>query len=790
MLCSGLYYELLMKNLQQRERVMNEPVLEPEAENDRSELWSGVSAPRTRFIGRDHQLHQLEQLLSDPSCRLLTITGPGGVGKTRLALALAEQPGFAARIGVVALAEVQDAALIPATILRALGLEVLPGQAIEDVVVASLANHAVLVLDNLEHLHGAPVVSRLLDRCRDLQILATSRIPIGISGEQLFPLEPLEVPVEGSTAIDAPAIQLFVDRVRLVLPSFQVTHGALTDITSICQQLDGMPLAIELAAAHCRQLAPHALAQRLRNHATLPTGGLHNVPPRHQSMQATVAWSVDLLDPKVAALWRIMGVFEGGFTLETAETMSSMSGMSIAPVPAMLDELEMHGLVRLGTNSLGEPRYSMLRVTREVALAALQAEERYPAVLEAQAEIVARFCAEAAPGLMGPEDAAWFARVNAEMANIRAVLVRDQEAGVLLRPLTMATHLHWFWTDPGYLQEGLAWLSSLLVKMDATVPASLGAAALSAASSIADWLDQSEVALDYAIQAFDLARQAGDRVAEMKVMLDLGNVYFDSGDLVQAERYFHEGHNLAQELQDVWYMAAFANLRAILAAAKGDPVSAVAWHRTALEGWRTMGFQSHAAIAATGLAVVLADTGEYDESASLLLEIVPQIDQVTNSSEATMAMAGAGLIALAVDLPALAVRFLGAAIHLRREMGIDFRPYFVDQLAKLIETLRGEVTAPVFSRAWSEGTALTLPEALNTVMGFLEDLPPRTGLTAREHEVLRFMAEGASDGEIAERLYISRHTASKHVAAILEKLQAPNRTTAVAIAYRRGIVDS
>ncbi|MCO5226973.1 MAG: LuxR C-terminal-related transcriptional regulator [Thermomicrobiales bacterium] len=769
---------------------MNEPVLEPGAEDNRWEHWAGLSAPQTRFIGRDRQLQQLQHLLSEPSCRLLTITGPGGVGKTRLALALAAHPDFAVRVGVVALAEVQDATLIPATILRALGLEVLSGQAIEDVLVASLADRTVLVLDNLEHLHGAPVVARLLDQCHGLRILATSRVPIGISGEHLYPLEPLEVRVEGSAAIEAPAVQLFIDRVRLALPSFQMTPGALTDITAVCQQLDGMPLAIELAAAHCRQLAPHALAQRIHNRATLPASGLQNVPPRHQSMQATVAWSVGLLDPKVAELWRTMGVFEGGFTLETAEAMAGASGLPVASVPAMLDELEMHGLVRLGTNSLGEPRYSMHPITREVALTALQAEEHYPEVLEAQAEIIAQFCAEVEPGLMGTEGVTWFARVNAEMANIRAVLNRDQKAGQHLRPLTMVTHLHWFWTDPGYLQEGLTWLSGLLAEADESVPASLRMSALSAASSLADWLYQTEIALDYATQAFDLARETGDRLAEMKALLDLGNVYFDESDLVPAERYFREGHALAQELQDGWHMAAFANLRATLAAAQGDPVSAVAWHRAALAGWQATGFQSHTGIAATGLVVVLAETGEFEEAASLLLQSVPQIDRSAVSPEATMAIAGAALIAMGVDLPIPAVRFVGAATHLRRVMGADFRPYFVNMLAKQIERLRSELTAPVFSRAWSEGVAQTLPEALDAMMGFLSDLPPRTGLTSREREVLRFMAEGASDVEIAERLYISRHTASKHVAAILEKLQAPNRTTAVAIAYRRGIVNA
>jgi len=757
------------------------------AENERSRPLA--AAPSARLVGREADIAQVDELLGAPDARLVTIIGPGGVGKTSLALALIARTNVADRRGFVALADVSDPALIPATILRALGVEALPGQSIEAALAADLhSRQTLLVLDNLEHLTAAPAVAELLADCPGVQILATSRIPIGLAGERQYVLAPLEVPARDSaTALDAGSVRLFVTRVRLVLPEFRLTPANLADAVDICRIVDGLPLAIELAAAQCRQLAPRVLAARLLDRAALTASGSPDAPPRHRSMQATLAWTVALLEPAIADLWRALGVFEGGFTLEAAEAVAAAIGLPVASVPTMLDELELHQLVRLGANSLGEPRYSMLPITREVAVAALEREPTHSAVLEAHADEVVRCCADAEPGLMGTDSATWFARLEAEIANIRAVLGRDRAAGRILRPLTIATHLHWFWTDPGYLREGYVWLADLLAVADDSVPASLRSAAFAAASSIADWLDDTSAALGYATQALALANEAGDRTAEMEAMLHLGNIHFDESDLEPAERYFREGHVLAQELQDVWHMAAFANLRATLAAARGDALEAVAWHRAAVSGFRSSGHQSHLCVSAVGLGVVLAGLGELDEATSVLLDAIPLLDRTAVSPEATMAIAGAATIAMAVGLPVPAVRLLGAATQLRSVMGLDFRPYYLDVLAKQTTTLRTTLDAPAFGRAWNEGSALTLIDALDLVVSLLDDVP-RARLTAREREVLQLLIEGASDVQIATRLYISRHTASKHVAAILDKLGAPNRTTAVAVAYRRGLV--
>lgn len=769
---------------------MSESLLPEGSGNPRWDHPPRRIAPRTRLFGRNDDLDRLEQMLADPSCRLVTVTGPGGVGKNRLSLALAERPAFADRTGFVALADVQDAALIPATILRSLGLEALPGQSVEEVVISSLADrNLLLVLDNLEHLPGATVISTLLSHCPELQILATSRIPLGISGEQRYSLAPLEVPGPGSSrAIDTSSEQLFIDRVRLVLPSFQLTPGTTGDIKSICQQLDGMPLAIELAAAHCRQLSPHSLAERLRQRPLITVAGPRDAPSRQQTMQATVLWSVNLLEPQVARLWRALGVFEGGFTLEAAEAVAGVIEVQPSEVAGMLDQLEMHDLVRLGSNGLGEPRYHMLRITREVALDALQSDPGYLASMEAHAGVYERFCTEAEPGLMGTDSTSWFTRVEAEVANIRAVMNRDLAAGDSVRPLVMAARLHWFWTDPGYLREGLGWLSMLLERADDDTPVTIRMAALSAASSVADWLDDQDAALVFASQGLSLARETGDQTAEMQMMLHLGNIHLDVEDLERADRYFQEGHDLAQQIQDAWCMPAFANLRATVAAARSDAAGAAAWHRTAIAGWRASGHDGHLLIAEAGLAVALVELGELSEAVLILLDNLSRMGRDAIAPEATMAIAAVAAIAIEVDMPVLAVRFLAAATHLRQEMGVEFRPYFNRILALHGERLRSEMSPPVFSRAWSEGSARSLPVVLDEAIAFLAELPPRLGLSARELDVLRLLAEGASDSEIAERLYISRHTASKHVAAILEKLDAPNRTTAVAIAYRRGLV--
>ncbi len=789
----GLYDGSLSVITVVRASTMSEMTLPAGAQDPRWDHPPRSIMPRTRLIGREADLAHLADLLQDASCRLLTITGPGGVGKTRLALTLASSPAFAERASFVSLVDVKDVALIPATILRALGLEGLPGRSVEDVVMGSLrGRHVLLVLDNLEHLPGAPAqIAGLLDGCPDLQVLTTSRIALGLGDEQQFPLAPLSLPATDAPSSDvlvAPAVQMFIDRMHLVLPDLETTPANVAVIASICRQLDGLPLAIELAAAQCRQLAPHVLAERLSQRVSLPVPGPSDLPVRHQTLQSTVLWSVNLLEPRVGRLWRALGVFEGGFTLEAAEAIAVVVDVPPAEVPAMLDRLQMHDLVRLGANAIGEPRYYLLHITRDVAFATLQTDERLAAVLDTHAEACARFCAGAEPGLMGTDGTSWFARVDSEMANIRAAFDHDLAAGHILRPLSMATHLHWFWTDPGYLQEGLSWLSTLLARVDDTVPDSLRRAALAAASSVADWLNQTDAALEFATQALDLARQTGDRVAEMEVMLHLGNVHFDDSDLVQAERWFREGHAVAQEVQAVWHMAAFANLRALVADAEGDVFGAADWHRTAMAGWRASGFQSHLSIAATGLAVVLVELGVLDEAVAALLETLPRIDRKAVSAEGTMAVAGAGLIAHSLALPLIAIRFIAASMHLRQAMGVEFRPYFVTRLSGLVDELRAEVAAPAFGRAWSEGAAYAMGDALDEIERFLVDLPTRVVLTAREREVLDLLVAGASDSDIADRLYISRRTASKHVAAILEKLDAPNRTTAVAIAYRRGLV--
>lgn len=285
---------------------------------------SGAATPTTpgptpaRLFGRDDDLARLAQLLVAPAVRLVTLSGPGGVGKTRLAMALAtmlaDRPAPAARCDVVALADVDDAGLILPTIVRALGIEVRPGQTAEQALTAGLHGPRLLVLDNLEHLAAAPMVSSLLATCPELQILTTSRIAVGVEGEHEYPLASLPVPAgDAAHADESPAVQLFVDRVRLVLPAFQLAAGQLADVVDICRAVDRFPLAIELAAAQCRQLAPHALAGRLREHATLGTAAWPGLPERHQTMHATVTWSVALLEPDVAMLWRCLGVFEGGF---------------------------------------------------------------------------------------------------------------------------------------------------------------------------------------------------------------------------------------------------------------------------------------------------------------------------------------------------------------------------------------------------------------------------------------------------------------------------------------------
>jgi predicted ATPase/DNA-binding CsgD family transcriptional regulator len=757
-------------------------------------VGEGLPIPATTLFGREEEIAAIERLLADERVRLVTLVGPGGVGKTRLALAVAAHAADAVRF--VPLAPIADPSLVPHAVMRGLGLEPIPGVPVADILASSLAGQRLLLLvDNVEHLvEGTALFAELLARCPSLRLLATSRVPLEITGEHLVRVRPLPLPDDAASrnvavAGEFAAVQLFVDRAVAVFPEFRLTSANVREVAEICHRLDGLPLAIELAASRSGQFSPRTLADRLAQRISLLGPGPRDAPSRHRTIRATVEWSVDLLPERERALWRWLGLCEGGFSVEMAEAFAPLLGVERDEIAPMLQTLTRHSLLVQTSGHAGEPRALMLETTRQVAHAAVADDPRLDEVWEAIATHLEDFCAKAEPGLMGPDGAAWFHRVEDELPGIRSVLMREQDRGEIGRSLRMLGDIGWFWTDPAYVAEGRAWLEPLLAKAGEDIPPAVHAKAADTAAMLAGWHNDQDAARAFGTTAISLWRDLGDDGRIAASAINLGNVDLDLLRYDDADRWFRVAHDHAERAGDVWLIAASANLRGVVAGMQGRPRDAIGWHQTAVRLWETAGFDAHVLVALQSLGWTLMWAGEGSEARRAFLRILELAGDAHRVPDVHSSIFGAALLAHDDGRDALAVRLLEVGLREREAMGLPVRPHVQESIDTALTRLRESLGEIGFTRAWNEGRTMSFTEAVaaaRTVLG--EGGEMMDALSHRERDVLSLMMDGASDEEIARDLYISRRTASKHVASILEKLGAPNRTAAVSIAIRKGVV--
>jgi predicted ATPase/transcriptional regulator with XRE-family HTH domain len=699
----------------------------PEVDAPELATLNNLPVSPTPLIGRAGEVEAAATLLRRPDVRFLTLTGPAGVGKTRLALAVAARvaDSFADGVFVVPLGSVGDPATVVTAIAVTLGVREQEAQALIETVRAHLRQRQVLlVLDNFEHLAvAAPLLASLLAGSRWLKLLVTSRAPVHVRGERQFAVPPLAIPdADGISSAEAlarvPAVALFVERAEAAAPDFKLTAANASSIAAICRRLDGLPLALELAAARTRVLSPAALLARLETPLPLLVDGALDLPERQKTMRRTLEWSYELLDEPHKVLFRRLAPFTGSFSLQAAQRVCTATGeLGCDVLTSMASLVDQSLLLRVAEDSLDEPRFRMLYTIREYATERLRETEEADRVYEAHAAYYLDLAGVLGPRLSGPDQLVWLNRLEQDYDNLVAGLSWFTSSSETERATQFGIGLWQFWWLKGTYSEGRAHQEAVAALPAAPGSESARADLFSRVAEFARLQGDFEHARTYHEQSLAISRSLGDRRRVAAQLREIGRLALIEGHLDVARTVLDEALALHRALNDRHGLALVLSFIAELDFVQGNIGSGSAHLTQALELQRIFDDQSGMAVTLQLLGHAAREQGDWQGAELLLRDSLELFQQAGPSWGVAWALEGFALLAAARGQAARALRLAGAAAARREALGLLSTPLARDIFASKLAVVRLDLTDAAATEAWASGHAMEEREMLSYVRG-------------------------------------------------------------------------